>query len=99
VARLAVEWEAAGRHLVVVSSSSTPLFNKLRPAGLIGGSVKTAPVFPKAVEPTITRRPTEVVVDGRLGKGPRGEVAFYVYDVDVDVARSMLSFAGDDAGT
>jgi hypothetical protein len=100
VARLAVAWEDAGRRLVVLSSSATPLFNTLRPSGLVGEPVVLAPLFPKAVEPTITRRPGRVVVDGRLGKGPRGEVTFYVYEVDVDVARWMLaSSSGRDTGT
>jgi len=97
---LAVAWEDAGRRLVVLSSSATPLFNTLRPSGLVGEPVVLAPLFPKAVEPTITRRPGRVVVDGRLGKGPRGEVTFYVYEVDVDVARWMLaSSSGRDTGT
>jgi glycosyltransferase involved in cell wall biosynthesis len=100
VARLAVAWEDAGRRLMVLSSSATPLFNNLRPTGLVDEPIVLAPVFPKAIEPTISRRPRRVVVDGRLGKGPRGEVTFYVYEVDVDVARSMLaSSAGGGAGT
>lgn len=100
VARLAVAWEDSGRRLVVLSSSATPLFNTLRPSGLVGEPVLLAPVFPKAVEPTITRRPGRVVADGRLGKGPRGEITFFVYEVDVDVARRMLaSSPGGGAGT
>jgi glycosyltransferase involved in cell wall biosynthesis len=99
VARLAVEWEAEGRELLVLSSSATPLFNTLRPTGLVGVPLELAPVFPEAVEPTVTDRPRRVVVDGRLGKGPRGEISFFVYEVDLDVARQMISAAeagGDD---
>lgn len=96
VARLAVEWEEEGRRLVVLSSSATPLENTLLASGLVSKTVQLAPVFPVAIEPTITRRPREVVVDGRLGKGPRGEVTFYVYEIDGGAARRMLSAAPGD---
>jgi len=90
VARLAVDWEAEGRRLVVLSSSATPLMNTLLPTGIVAERILTEPVFPVAVEPTITSRPRRVVVDGRLGKGPQGEVTFQLYPIDVDAARRYL---------
>jgi len=47
-------------------------------------------VFPTAIEPTLRSRPDEVVVDGRLGKGPDGEITFYVYVIDTDRARRLV---------
>jgi glycosyltransferase involved in cell wall biosynthesis len=99
VARLAVEWEEAGRQLVVLSSSATPLFNELRPTGLVGEPTVLAPVYPEAIEPTITDRPRRVAVDGRVGKGPDGEIAFYVYEVDPAVARQLLAAASAGSAT
>lgn len=90
VAEMAVAWAEEGRDLVVVSSSATPLMNELLPTGISDAAIVTPPVFPKAIEPTITRRPDEIVVDGRLGKGPAGEVTFYVYRIDVERARRFL---------
>lgn len=90
VAELAVAWSEQGRRLVVVSSSATPLMNELLPTGISDAAIVTPPVFPMAIEPTITSRPDEIVVDGRLGKGPDGEVTFYVYRIDVDRARRYL---------
>jgi hypothetical protein len=80
VARLAVRWQAEGRRLVVLSSSETPVFGTLRSAGIVT----------RAIEPTITSRPGDVVVDGRLGKGDDGDVTFHLYVVDVDRARRLL---------
>jgi hypothetical protein len=90
VARLAVEWEAEGKRLVVLSSSETPLFNTLRPAGIVTQTIELDPMYPETIEPTLTSRPNEVVVDGRLGKGPDGEVTFYLYVIDTDRARRLL---------
>jgi hypothetical protein len=93
VARLAVAWEEEGRRLVVLSSSETPVFNTLRPAGIVTRGIALEPLFPTAIEPTLRSRPDEVVVDGRLGKGPDGEVTFYVYVIDTDRARRLLRSA------
>jgi glycosyltransferase involved in cell wall biosynthesis len=90
VARLAVAWEQEGRRLVVVSSSETPVMNRLLPAGFVVDSIETDTVYPRAVEPTIRRKPDRVVADTRLGKGPDGEVTFYVYPTDADAARRYL---------
>ncbi|HSP04298.1 MAG TPA: glycosyltransferase family 4 protein [Acidimicrobiales bacterium] len=90
VARLAVAWEQEGRRLVVVSSSETPVMNRLLPAGFVVESIETDTVYPRAVEPTIRRKPERVVADTRLGKGPDGEVTFYVYPTDADAARRYL---------
>lgn len=94
VARLAVAWEEEGRRLVVLSSSSTPVFNTLRPSGIVTRGIALEPIFPKAIEPTLTSRPDEVVVDGRLGKGPDGEVTFHLYVIDTDRARRLLRSEG-----
>lgn len=90
VARLAVAWEEEGRRLVVLSSSETPVFNTLRPAGIVTRSIELDPMFPTAIEPTLRSRPDDVVVDGRLGKGPDGEITFHVYVIDTDRARRLL---------
>ena len=90
VARLAIDWEAEGRRLVVLSSSATPVFNALRPAGFVTRAIDLAPIFPRAIEPTLTSRPDEVVIDGRLGKGPDGEITFHLYVIDTDRARHYL---------
>jgi hypothetical protein len=96
VARLAIEWNDAGRQLVVLSSSATPLMNTLLPTGLVDDTVALARVYPEVVEPTLSSRPDEVVADGRLGKGPDGEVTFYIYNVDVDAARMFLEAGHND---
>jgi glycosyltransferase involved in cell wall biosynthesis len=90
VARLAVEWDAEGRRLVVLSSSETPVFNTLRGAGIVTRAIDLEPIYPTAIEPTITSRPTEVVVDGRLGKGPDGEITFHLYVIDPERAGRLL---------
>jgi hypothetical protein len=90
VARLAVEWEAAGRRLVVLSSSDTPVFNTLRPSGIVTRAIDLLPIFPEAIEPTLTSRPDAVVPDGRLGKGPHGEITFHLYVIDPDRAHRLL---------
>jgi hypothetical protein len=90
VARLAVRWQAEGRRLVVLSSSETPVFGTLRSAGIVTRAIDFEPLYPRAVEPTITSRPGDVVVDGRLGKGDDGDVTFHLYVVDVDRARRLL---------
>jgi hypothetical protein len=90
IARLAVDWEAEGRRLVVLSSSETPLFNTLRPALIVTRTIELEPMFPETIEPTLFSRPDEIVVDGRLGKGPDGEVTFYLYVIDTDRARRLL---------
>lgn len=95
VARLAVAWEAEGRRLVVLSSSSTPVFNTLRPSGIVTRGIALEPIFPRAIEPTLTSRPDEVVVDGRLGKGPDGEITFHLYLIDTDRARRLLRTEGE----
>ncbi|MGH9273956.1 MAG: glycosyltransferase family 39 protein [Acidimicrobiales bacterium] len=90
VARMAIAWEADGRRLVVLSSSETPVFNTLRPAGIVTRAIELEPMFPEAVEPTLTSRPDEVVADGRFGKGPDGEITFYLYVIDTDRARRLI---------
>jgi hypothetical protein len=74
----------------VLSSSATPVFNTLRQAGIVTQTVDLHPAYPLAVEPTLTSRPDEVVVDERLGKGPDGEITFYLYVLDTDRARRLL---------
>jgi hypothetical protein len=103
VARLAVAWAAEGRRLVLVSSSATPMMNTLVGTGLVGRTLELDPLYPKAIEPTITARPRQVVVDGRVGKGPDGELTFYLYEIDVRAAGRVLgtsstSGPGSDAG-
>src|SRR3546814_5466655 len=44
--------------------------NELIPSGIVGDTTSLEPLYPTAIEPTITSRPDEIVVDGRLGKGP-----------------------------
>ncbi len=90
VARLAVAWEQEGRRLVVVSSSETPVMNTLLPTGIVAESMRTGPVYPVAVEPTIRERPERVVPDERLGKGPDGEIVFHVYPIDAEKAAAYL---------
>jgi hypothetical protein len=90
VARMAIEWEAQGRRLVVLSSAETPLFNTLRPALIVTRTIELDPMYPETIEPTLTSRPDEVVVDGRVGKGPDGEVTFYLYVIDTERARRLL---------
>ena len=90
VARLAVEWQATGRRLVVLSSSETPLFNTLRGSGLVTRAIDLEPLYPETIEPTLTSRPDEVVVDERVGKGPDGELTFHLYVIDADRARNLL---------
>jgi hypothetical protein len=87
---MAVEWEEQGRRLVVLSSAETPVFNTLRPAGIVTRAIELNPMFPTAIEPTLRSRPNEVVVDERLGKGPDGEVTFYLFLIDTDRARTLL---------
>lgn len=97
VAELAVAWDREGRDLVVLSSSATPLASTLLSSGIVQETIPLAPVFPKAIEPTITGRPDEIVVDDRVGKGPDGEVTFYLYELDLGAARRLLR-ASDGGG-
>lgn len=90
VARLATEWDEEGRRLVVVSSSETPVMNTLLPTGMVEETTHTLPLYPEAVQPTIGVGPERVVPDGRLGKGPDGDIAFHVYRIDVGAARDYL---------
>lgn len=90
VARMAVEWAEQGRRLVVLSSSETPVFNTLRPSGIVTQGIATLPAHPVTIEPTLTSRPDEVVVDERLGKGPDGEITLYLYVIDLDRSRRLL---------
>jgi hypothetical protein len=90
VARMAIEWEAQGRRLVVLSSAETPLFNTLRPALIVTRTIELDPMFPETIEPTLASRPDEVVFDGRVGKGPDGEITFYLYVIDTERARRLL---------
>jgi glycosyltransferase involved in cell wall biosynthesis len=90
VAHLAAAWDDEGRRLVVVSSSETPVMNRLLPTGIVAEAIITDPVYPRAVEPTILHRPERVTADNRLGKGPDGEIRFYVYPIDADAAREYL---------
>lgn len=90
VAALAIEWETQGRRLVVLSSSVTPSGGMLEAAGLIRSSTSLDPFFPTEVEPAVTSRPDEIVVDGRLGRDPGGAARFYLYRIDVERARRYL---------
>ncbi len=89
VARLAVDWQAEGRRLVVLSSSGTPVFATLHDSGLVAETIDLAPMYPRAIEPTITSRPDEVVADGRLGKDPDGGVTFRLFILDLRAARRL----------
>lgn len=90
VARLAVAWEKEGRQLVVVSSSSTPVMNTLLPTGMVRETIRTVPVRPEAVEPTIRVGPGRIAPDRRFAKAPDGTITFHVYPIDVDAADRYL---------
>src|SRR3546814_5511205 len=62
VAELAIAWAKEGRDLFVLSSSETPLMNELIPSGIVGDTTSLEPLYPTAIEPTITSRPDEIVV-------------------------------------
>src|SRR3546814_15129459 len=80
VAELAIAWAKEGRDLFVLSSSETPLMNELIPSGIVGDTTSLEPPYPTAIETTITSRPTDIVVDRHLGKGPDGEPTFHPHD-------------------
>jgi len=90
VARLALAWHEEGRRLVVVSSSDAPLFGKLRASGFVPRWVDLAPVYPRAMEPTITGPTERLIADDRLVKRDGGAFTLHLYEVDVDLARRYL---------
>ena len=72
----------------------TRLMNELIPSGIVGDTTSLEPLYPTAIEPTITSRPDEIVVDGRLGKGPVGEITFHLYEIDQEAAEYYLAVSG-----